>query len=73
MAAKAMDNIDTTPPAFGATPNFRHMIVMNYRRWFKKAVALPSGTLTLYADDGTTPLAVQAIPAVPATQTQGSA
>jgi hypothetical protein len=70
LASTGLDAIATTPAGNGVTPNFRQMVVATWRRWFRKHVA--SGTtLTGYADDGTTAITTQSIPAVTSTQTQG--
>ncbi len=72
LSPSGLDLISTTPPAQGVTVNFRQMVVMTYRRWFRKHVATGT-TLTGYADDGTTVLTTQSIPAVASSQAQGSA
>jgi hypothetical protein len=72
LAPTGLDLIATTPAASGTIPNFRQMMVANWRRWFRKHVASGS-TLTGYADDGTTVLTSQATPTVVTDQTQGAA
>lgn len=71
LSPAGLDAIATTPAANGVTPNFPQMVIGTWRRWFRKHVASGS-TLTGYADDGTTALTVQSIPAVASDQTQGA-
>lgn len=71
LSSTGLDIIATTPASFGEAPNFRQMVVASWRRWYRKFAATTDGTLTGYADDGTTALTTQTIPAPVANQTQG--
>ncbi len=74
LAADGLDAIPTTAPA-GDSPTYPQMQVRNYRRFHAPAVHDPDAeTVTLFADDGTTPLLVQPL-AVDSDgiETQGSA
>ena len=72
LSPTGLDQIPVDPPARGATPLFRHLVSLTWRRWFRKAT-YDGTTLTGYADDGTTPLFAQPLGASGANQSQGPA
>src|SRR5262245_15559197 len=60
LAANALDNISTAPPA-GVAGNFREMLVQLWRRFFKRTVNDKAGlTIRTYADNGTSVSTTQA-------------
>lgn len=68
LASNGLDAINTAAPA-GNPVNFREMLVMVYRRFFKKAV-LDGNQIRTFADDGTTVLTTQAVSSSGTTEIQ---
>ncbi len=75
LASTGLDSISMTAPS-GVPTNFRQMLIMLYRRFFKKTIMTKSGnagTIVTYADDGTTAITTQTIANTSTTQSQGPA
>lgn len=73
LASDGLDAISTTTPSTPiATWTFGQRLAWMFRRFAGKAIKT-SSTLTVYTDDGTTPISVQPISELGTTETQGEA
>lgn len=73
LAADGLDSIDASQPA-GVAANWPEMLVLLYRRFFKKVTHdTNTGEIKTFADDGTTPLTTQAATESGGVETQGAA
>lgn len=73
LAADGLDSIDASQPA-GVAANWAEMVVLLYRRFFKKVTHdTNTGEIKTFADDGTTPLTTQSATESGGVETQGAA